>query len=121
MAPDTVATGAHVYKICDRAAWEAAQANGRFYGAAVDLEDGFIHLSTAGQIVETAALHFAGRSGLVVLTVPVAPLGEDLRWERSRGLALFPHLYAPLSTDLVAAVHDLPIGPDGRHVFPELP
>ncbi len=92
---------------------------GVFTGAPVDVKDGFIHFSTADQAAETAAKHFAGQSDLVLITVPDAPLGDALKWEVSRGGALFPHLYAPLDPALAVWAKPLPLGPDGAHVFPE--
>ena len=102
-----------IYKILSRREWLAAQAQGRFTGSAVDLADGYIHLSTAAQAAETAARHFAGQSGLVVLEVEADDLGEAVRWEPSRGGALFPHLYGPLDVRHVRAVTDAPLGADG--------
>lgn len=109
-----------VFKICPTALWEAAKSEGAFAGAPVDLEDGFIHFSTADQVRETARRHFAGQDGLKLLTVETAPLGDLLRWEASRGGALFPHLYGPLPLGAVVEVQDLPLGPDGAHIFPAL-
>ncbi|WP_228259586.1 DUF952 domain-containing protein [Siculibacillus lacustris] len=109
-----------IYKIVDRPAWAAAVAAGRFDGAPVDLADGFVHFSTAEQVAETAARHFAGRDDLLLVAVDAAALGPALRFEPSRGGALFPHLYAALALDAVIRVDDLPLGPDGRHRFPEL-
>lgn len=109
-----------IYKICSRAAWLEAEQAGRFEGAAIDLADGYIHFSTADQARETAAKHFAGQDDLLLVAVETAPLGEDLRWEVSRGGALFPHLYAPLDLSAVRWVRALPLGPDGRHDFPEM-
>ncbi|QBK29431.1 DUF952 domain-containing protein [Roseitalea porphyridii] len=111
---------ATVYKIATRAEWADAEAAGRFDGAPIDIRDGYIHLSTAAQVRETAARHFAGQDGLVLIAVPAAALGAALRWEPSRGGALFPHLYAPLDPDSVAWVKPLPLGDDGAHLFPEL-
>lgn len=108
-----------LFKICDAAAWSLAAAAGAYHGAPVDLADGFIHLSTAGQVAETAARHFAGRSGLVVVVVDDSALGEALKWEPSRGGALFPHLYSVLPLAAVLAVEPLPLGADGRHLFPD--
>ena len=102
-----------IYKSLPAQDWRAAQAAGRFEGSAVDLADGFIHFSTAAQAQETAARHFAGRAGLVVLEIEAQDLGAALRWEPSRGGALFPHLYGPLDTGLVRAVTDAPLGADG--------
>ncbi len=73
---------------------------------------GFIHFSTATQAQETAAKHFTGQADLVVLAIDTADL-DDLRWESSRGGALFPHLYGSLAASLVHAVTDAPLRPDG--------
>lgn len=109
-----------IYHICKREAWQAARRAGVYHGSELDRRDGFIHLSTAEQAVETAAVHLAGERGLVLLEVDPAQLGAALRWETSRGGRSFPHLYAPLPVGAVTAVHDLPLGDDGRHVFPPL-
>ena len=110
-----------VYKILDRSAWEAAQAAGVFAGAEIDLRDGYIHLSTATQAAETARLHFRGRAGLVVLEIEGDDLDPPLRWEPSRGGALFPHLHGTLDPAQVRAVHSAPLGPDGAPALPDLP
>ena len=88
---DRVAT---IYKICEQASWRAAEPAGRYRGSAVDERDGFIHFSTAAQVAETAAKHFAGQTDLVLVAVDGDALGPALKWERSRGGDLFPHLYA---------------------------
>lgn len=108
-----------IYKISPAADWRAAEQVGRFTGAPVDLADGYIHFSTADQARETAAKHFKGQGDLVLVAVEADRLGDALRWEPSRGGALFPHLYAELGMDAVVWVKDLPLGPDGTHVFPE--
>ena len=109
-----------IYKIVPEALWREAEAAGIFRGAPVDLADGFIHFSTAGQAAETAARHFSGQEGLLLVAVDEAKLGPALAYEVSRGGALFPHLYGSLALDAVAWVKPLPLGPDGRHAFPEL-
>jgi uncharacterized protein (DUF952 family) len=109
-----------IYKIAPRALWREAEAAGVFAGAPVDHAAGFIHFSTAEQLRETAAKHFAGQSDLVLVAVNAGALGEALRYEVSRGSALFPHLYAELALDSVIWVKPLPLGEDGRHQFPEL-
>lgn len=109
-----------VYKICSQALWREAERAGVFRGAPVDRADGFIHFSTAAQVEETAARHFAGEDDLVLLAVDAQALGAALRWEPSRGGALFPHLYGELPLMAVIAVQPLPRGPDGRHRFPPL-
>ena len=107
-----------IYKIVPAALWREAEAVGCFNGSPVDLRDGFIHFSTAAQAPETAARHFAGIDGL--LLVAVAVRGLDLRWEVSRGGDLFPHVYGVLPLSAVQWLRALPVGSDGRHVFPEL-
>ena len=109
-----------IYHMCRREEWATAQASGRYVGSTQDTADGFIHFSTAAQVRESAAKHRAGQSGLVLLAVDAELLGAALRWEPSRGGALFPHLYGPLPLAAVIAAHDLPLGSDGRHVFPPL-
>jgi len=109
-----------IYKIATRAQWTKAQADGRFGGAPIDLADGYIHFSTAGQVTETAARHFAGQTDLLLVAVKTPALSAALKWEPSRGDALFPHLYAPLDLAHVAWVMPLPLGDDGTHIFPEL-
>ena len=109
-----------VYKIVATEEWAEADAAGVFNGASVDRADGFIHFSTAGQAPETAAKWFAGRSDLTLAAVDAEALGESLRWEPSRGGALFPHLYGPLPMSAVVWSRPLPLGPDGAHVFGSL-
>lgn len=108
-----------VYKICPRQAWQEAEKGGVFKGAPIDLEDGYIHFSTGAQVVETATKHFAGQRDLVLVAVHARDLGDDLKWEPSRGGQHFPHLYAPLPTSVVQWVRPLPLGGDGRHSFPQ--
>src|ERR1043166_3205231 len=109
-----------IYKICDTAPWQAAERTGEFAGAPVDRADGYIHFSAADQVRETAAKHFAGQGDLVLVAVDANALGPALKWEPSRGGALFPHLYGTLSLPAVRWTEPLPLGLDGRHVFPEL-
>jgi uncharacterized protein (DUF952 family) len=109
-----------VYKIVATDEWREAEAAGVFAGASVDRADGFIHCSTAEQAPDTAAKWFAGRNDLTLVALDAAALGGDLRWEPSRGGALFPHLYAPLPMSAVVWSRPLPLGSDGRHVFGSL-
>ena len=109
-----------IYKVVPAALWREAQGEGVFRGAPVDIADGFIHFSTAAQVEETAAKHFAGQNDLLLVIVDAARLGTALKWEPSRGGALFPHLYGDLSLSDVALVEPLPLAPDGRHKFPLL-
>ena len=109
-----------LYKICPAALWREAERDGVFRGSEVDLRDGFIHFSSAEQVAETAAKHFAGQSDLLLLRVDAAKLGDKLKWEPSRGGALFPHLYGELDLAAVIGVDALPLAPDGKHRFPPL-
>ena len=109
-----------IYKICPADLWQRAVDEGVFRGAPVDLTDGYIHFSTAAQVEETARRHFAGQDNLVLVTFEDTALGPNLRYEPSRGGALFPHLYAPLDPALAIAVDPLPRGADGHHIFPAL-
>jgi uncharacterized protein (DUF952 family) len=110
--------GPVIYHMCTRAEWRTAEAAGVYQGSSQDAADGFIHFSAAGQVVGSAAKHRAGQPELVLLSVDAAALGEALKWETSRGGALFPHLYGPLLLAAVVRVDDLPLGPGGDHVFP---
>ncbi len=107
-----------IYHICKRAEWDAARRGGSYSGSSQDAADGFIHFSTAAQIAASAAKHRAGQGDLVILEVDAAALGTALRWEKSRGGQLFPHLYGALPAGAVRRAAPLPLGPDGRHVFP---
>ncbi len=95
-----------VYKILARSEWDRARIAGRFEGSAVDVQDGYIHFSTAAQAGETARKYFSGQNDLVVLEVEGDDLGLDLKWEPSRGGDLFPHLYASLAADAVLQIHE---------------
>lgn len=109
-----------IYKICPEPLWREAEKAGIFKGAPIDIIDGYLHFSTAHQVKETAARHFAGQHDLLLIAIDVERLGGDLRYEPSRGGDLFPHLYAQLPLSAVLWVKPLPLGKDGQHVFPDL-
>jgi uncharacterized protein (DUF952 family) len=109
-----------LYKICPAPLWRAAEREGVFRGSEVDLRDGFIHFSTAEQVAETAAKHFAGQDDLLLIAVDGDQLGDALAWEPSRAGALFPHLYGALTLNAVTKVVALPLSPAGEHVIPPL-
>ena len=109
-----------IYHMCRADEWAAAVASGAYRGSSQDVADGFIHFSTAAQIVESARRHRAGQGGLLLVAVEAARLGDRLKWEPSRNGDLFPHLYGPLDPAESASVRPLPLGADGLHVFPEL-
>jgi uncharacterized protein (DUF952 family) len=110
-----------IYHLAIEKDWSAASAGDIPYvGGAQDIGDGFVHLSTRDQIEESAARHRAGERGLLLLAVDESELGEALRWETSRGGALFPHCYGPIPLAAVVWTAPLPLAPDNRHIFPDL-
>ena len=106
-----------IYKILPSVEWEAARIAGRFDDSAIDLADGYIHLSAGPQAQETARKYFSGRGDLVLLTVEADALGEALKWEPSRGGDLFPHLYAALDVGQVLAARPLELDAEGVPVL----
>jgi uncharacterized protein (DUF952 family) len=106
-----------IYHVCRRDELEAARGAGHYGGSSQDQADGFIHFSTAAQVVVSVARHRAGQDGLAIVEVDARALGDALRWEPSRGGALFPHLYGALPFAAITRVADLPLG-TGGHVFP---
>lgn len=109
-----------IYKIATQSDWSAARAAGELHGTPVDLADGYIHFSTAAQLAETLNKHYAGQSGLVLVTIDPDRLPVPLQWEPSRGGQLFPHLYAALPLAAVIAERDLSARPDGGFDLPEI-
>lgn len=109
-----------LYKIVPEALWQEARQTGVFHGAGIDQKDGFIHFSTADQVKQTAALHFAGQTGLVLVAIDGRNFGDKLVFEPSRGGALFPHLYANLPLSAVLWEAPLLVDDAGTHIFPEL-
>jgi uncharacterized protein (DUF952 family) len=111
---------ATIYKICEQVSWRAAEQSGVYLGSGVDARDGFIHFSSAQQLDETAARHFAGQTGLMLVAVDGDALGPALKWEASRGGDLFPHLYAALPLTAVRWAKPLSDEIDRRRALPEL-
>ena len=109
-----------IYKVCSATAWQDAESSGLFAGSPDDVRDGFIHFSTAEQLPDTLAKHFAGRGDLLLIAVDADRLGPALKWEPSRGGALFPHLYAGLPVSAAAWLKPLEVDRAGRHVIPPL-
>ncbi|UWR27165.1 DUF952 domain-containing protein [Sulfitobacter sp. S223] len=106
-----------IFKIFRTDEWQSLRNHGETEGAPIDLADGYIHFSTATQAAETAAKHFAGAEELFLVAVEAETLGDDLKWEVSRGDALFPHLYRKLAIADVVWAQPLPLV-DGVHQFP---
>jgi uncharacterized protein (DUF952 family) len=109
-----------IYKICPAALWREAERAKIFRGSPADREDGYIHFSTAGQVEATLAKHFAGQRNLLLIAVDAQALGAALKWETSRGGALFPHLYGALPLAAVQSVEPIERGTDEADGVPEL-
>ena len=108
-----------IFKICDGKAWDEARLRGRFEGAEVDVADGYIHFSTGAQVAETAARHFRGMAGLVIVAFDAEALGESLKWEPSRGGELFPHFYGVLDPSLALWCEALQLDEAGVAIIPD--
>ena len=106
------------FKVLTDEQMKALEHDGSFAGAPVDLSDGYIHLSTAAQLTETVDKHFAGQDGLWVAEVDLEALGGAVKWEESRGGALFPHIYGPLPLEAVVAYSPLERDDDGTVKLP---
>ena len=106
-----------IYKVCDSDVWQVARQTGTFIGAEIDLQDGYIHFSTARQLRDTLFRHFAGRDNLVLLKIEISQL--DIIWETARNGDLFPHLYDHLPLNSVVSEHHLGLSADGDHIVPE--
>lgn len=113
MLPDVI------YKVVGFEEWDEALEVGEFSGAEIDLQDGYIHFSTAEQTRETVAKHFAGRNDLMLIAVATEPMARHYKMEVSRGGAKFPHLYAKLPVAHAEWWQELPLSADGDHTFPE--
>lgn len=108
-----------IYKIITEAEWQAVEAGGAYRGAAIDVADGYVHLSGANQVEETVEKHFRGQSGLLLLAFNTDDFDDALKWEPSRGGALFPHLYGELDLKKAVGRYRLEDLDDGSHRFPE--
>ncbi|TCZ55546.1 DUF952 domain-containing protein [Roseicella aquatilis] len=114
-----------IYTMVRAADWREAERLGEYRGSADDRRDGFLHFSAAAQLRASAAKHRAGEADLLLVTADCVALGTALVWEPAAGGSrpgLFPHLYGALPLAAVRDVAPLPLGADGRHVFPpEIP
>lgn len=105
------------YKILSAADWRLLLAEGHYEGSAVDLADGYIHMSTKDQLEQTAAKHYAGLNDLMLVEVALPSLGDTLVWEPSRGGALFPHIYGPLPASACVKATPMAVTQDGRIIL----
>ena len=108
-----------VYKVCSKDEWDQAIFNQSYSGSNVDNKDGFIHLSTKKQLIETVAKHFQGKNNLVIISFNIEKIQDNLKWEVSRNGGLFPHYYGNLETKFVEKIYNLHLTVDGIHKFPE--
>jgi len=106
------------YKVLTADEMDVLEHEGSFAGAPVDLADGYIHLSTADQLAGTIDKHFAGQDGLHLVAVDLEALGNMVKWEESRGGMLFPHIYGPLTLDVVLDYGPLEYHADGTIRLP---
>ena len=121
MSIDTRPAPEYIYKITTGLLWAEAETSGIVPPMPIDEQDGYMHFSTAGQVAETLRLHFKGQSDLALLRVRLADIAAGVKWEPSRGGALFPHLYASLPTAAIAAVHKVAVAENGACDLPEMP
>jgi uncharacterized protein (DUF952 family) len=108
-----------ILKILRPSEWADFQQTSELHGSDVDISDGFIHLSTPAQVAETARKHFSGEDGLTLIAIDPEALGDALKWEPSRGGALFPHFYGVMKMPHILWAEPFPTGPDGKHVLPD--
>lgn len=108
-----------IYKICSHSEWQTALKNRTYEGSNDDMRDGFIHFSTSAQLAGTLKKHFSGKKNLVLVTVDADTLGPLLKWEKSRGGALFPHLFDKLDVETAINVQEITLTADG-HILPDL-
>jgi uncharacterized protein (DUF952 family) len=105
------------YKVLTVEQMRALEAD-TFAGAPVDVADGYIHLSTTGQLTETVDKHFAGQGDLWVAAIDLTAFGDSLKWEESRGGQLFPHIYGRMPLETVIAYGPLDRDDDGQVKLP---
>lgn len=108
-----------IYRLSERADWRAAQTSGLYLSADLGME-GFIHASTAQQVMGVAFRYYQNRSDLVLIEMEEGPLGETLRWEASTGGELFPHVYGPIPLQAVRRISSFPEVSDSSQTTPEL-
>jgi uncharacterized protein (DUF952 family) len=107
-----------IYKVLRPIEWSQMRTAGETLGAPVDLNDGYIHFSTAAQLQVTLSKHFGGERDLILLACDSDNLAADIRWEPSRGGDLFPHLYRPLRLSDVIWNRTITKTPEGHQTGP---
>ena len=109
-----------IFHVCRKKDWEVAQLTGSYSGPAEGNNDNFIHFSDSKEVFESVEKHFSGCSDLILLTVRTELLGSALKWERSRGGKIFPHLYSSLPLKAVVEVQNIDVNSKGQHIFDNL-
>jgi uncharacterized protein (DUF952 family) len=117
--PKHTMTSQLIYKVMTPDQWDVLDQKAETVGAPIDIQDGFVHFSTAGQCAKTLELYFAQQPRLRLVAVDAATLGDALKWETSRGGDAFPHLYAKLQKEDVLWVETLALDDNGVHVLPD--
>ena len=107
-----------IYKIETNESWAKAKQNGLYEGSKDDQRDGFIHFSSKETLQGTLDKHSKDKTNLLLIAVNAKDLGQALKWEPSRGGALFPHLYAPLPTTHILWEKPLQQSENGTHTLP---
>lgn len=118
--PPNTEAGQRIFRLMSMTDWRQMVSDGLFRGAPHDVADGFIHLSSADQVEETAAKHYADVADLMVLTVDSRRVDGEVKWEPSRGGALFPHVYGTIPVEAVLAAESVERDRDGSFLFPSL-
>ena len=107
-----------IYHITHKPDWDAALAAGA-YAADTLATEGFIHCSTAQQVIATANRIFKGRRDLVLICVDSDKVKVEIRYENLEGgTELYPHVYGALELGSIVATHDFPAGADGCFELP---
>jgi uncharacterized protein (DUF952 family) len=117
LKPDTL-----ILHITTKSAWDAAQSAGKYSAPSLDTE-GFIHCSTADQVVAVAERFYAGQRGLVLLILDAKRIRSEVRYEpgTDKPNELFPHVYGTINLDAVTrVVEDFDPDPSGKWILPPL-
>ncbi|NJK76409.1 MAG: DUF952 domain-containing protein [Oscillatoriales cyanobacterium RU_3_3] len=106
-----------VFHITHSQQWEAAKQVGFYRGDTLDTE-GFIHCSTLPQVTRSANKFFAGKTGLLLLSIDSDKVQAEIKYEEAAG-ELFPHIYGPLNVGAVVQVVEFVAGEDGKFELPD--
>ena len=111
-----------LYHLCTAEEWEVAKEVGHHSPPSLAAE-GFVHASTAAQVVPTANRYYRKHERIVLLSIAERAVSSALRWEppspeteETRG-QLFPHIYASLPREAILAARVWERGPEGLFVW----